>query len=197
MALLRSTDSSAASSLIEGKNVYLRYPQLSDYEAWARLREESRAFLVPWEPVWPSDDLTRAAFRRRIKRYGNDIKDDIAYPFFVFRASDGALAGGATVSNVRRGVAQTCNLGYWVGEKFARTGLISAAVQSLFPFVFGTLKLNRIESACLPNNEPSQGLLRKVGYTEEGYARKYLKINGIWQDHLLFALIKDDLNPSN
>ncbi len=192
MALVRSFDQSSSSLNIEGRGVYLRYPQLSDYEDWATLREESRAFLTPWEPIWPADDLSRTAFRRRIKRYARDIKEDVAYPFFTFRASDNALVGGATISNVRRGVALACSLGYWSGEKYANLGLTSAAVKALFPFVFDTLKLHRIESACLPNNKPSQGLLRKVGYTEEGLARKYLKINGEWQDHLLFALIKGD-----
>lgn len=196
MALVRSTDSSADRSLIEGRGVFLRYPQLGDFEAWANLRGESRAFLVPWEPIWPSDDLTRAAYRRRVKRYTRDVKEDLAYPYFVFQASDGALVGGATISNVRRGVAQACNLGYWVGEKYARNGLISAAVEALIPFIFETLKLNRIESSCLPSNKPSRGLLKKVGYTEEGYARKYLKINGEWQDHVLFAMVKGDLVPS-
>jgi len=192
MALIRSPDIPSSAPVLEGRGIYMRYAQLADFEEWAKLREESRAFLAPWEPIWPADDLTRLAYRRRIKRYNRDIKEDLAYPFFVFQASDGALVGGATISNVRRGVAQACNLGYWVGQKYARNGLISAAVKALFPFVFETLKLNRIESACLANNEPSQGLLRKVGYTEEGYARKYLKINGEWQDHLLFALVKGD-----
>jgi len=192
MAVMRNTDWSTAGPHLKGGPVYLRYPQASDYAAWVEVREESRDFLVPWEPTWPADDLTRMAFRRRLKRYANDIKEDIAYPFFIFRAEDDAFIGGVTVSNIRRGVAQACSLGYWAGKRFARQGYTSAAVKALFPFVFKTLKLHRLEAACIPANEPSKNLLLGAGFTQEGYARKYLKINGEWQDHLLFALIEDD-----
>ena len=196
MALVRNTDWSSTGPVLEGKGVYLRYPQTADYAAWAELRGDSRAFLAPWEPIWPSDDLTRPAFRRRVKRYANDIKDDQAYPFFLFRAEDDALAGGATFSNVRRGVAQTCSLGYWVGANFARKGLMTAGVKALLPFVFDTLKLHRIEAACLPANEASQRLLKRIGFRKEGYAEKYLKINGEWQDHVVYAMLNTDSRPT-
>lgn len=192
MALMRSTDLSSSGPLLKKDEVYLRYPEMSDYEAWAELRAESRNFLEQWEPVWPTDDLTRSSYRRRIKRYATDIKDDLAYPFFVFHAKDNEFLGAATISNIRRGVAQACSLGYWVGERFTRRGYTSAAVKALLPFVFDTLKLHRFEAACIPANEPSKRLLLGLGFSEEGFARKYLKINGEWQDHLMFALVEDD-----
>ncbi len=192
MAVLRNTDWSSVGPVLRGGAVYLRYPQQADYAAWAEVREESRGFLEPWEPTWPPDDLTRIAFRRRLRRYANDIKEDLAYPFFVFRAEDNAFIGGATISNIRRGVAQACSLGYWVGERHARKGYMSAAVKALFPYVFDTLKLHRLEAACIPTNEASKRLLAGTGFTEEGHARRYLKINGMWQDHILFALVEDD-----
>ncbi len=192
MALLRDKDWPSTGPHLEGRGVYLRYPQASDYAHWAELRSESRSFLAPWEPIWPSDDLTRSAFRRRIKRYSNDIKDDLAYPLFLFRAEDDAFVGGATLSNVRRGVAQTCSLGYWIGAPYAGKGLMSAGVKALLPYAFKTLKLHRIEAACLPSNEPSQRLLLAAGFQEEGRARNYLKINGEWRDHLLFGLVDSD-----
>lgn len=192
MALLRSSDWSDNAPMIEGEGVFLRYPQNGDYEAWSALRAESRKFLTPWEPIWPADDLTRTSYRRRIKRYQQDIRDDLAYPFLIFRTEDEALVGGATLSNVRRGVAQACSLGYWSGERFARQGYVSAAVKALLPFCFKTLKMHRVEAACLPTNEASKALLRKVGFVEEGLARSYLRINGVWQDHVLFAALDQD-----
>jgi ribosomal-protein-alanine N-acetyltransferase len=179
--------------VIKGDGVYLRYPRIADYMAWARLRGESRAFLSPWEPVWASDELTKGAFRRRIKRYQRETRQDSAYAFFVFRAEDDALMGGCTLSNIRRGVTQCCALGYWIGERFARQGYMQDAVGALIPFIFTTLGLHRIEAACLPSNEPSKSLLTKAGFRQEGLARKYLQINGQWQDHVLFALLEDDL----
>jgi ribosomal-protein-alanine N-acetyltransferase len=178
--------------VIWGSDVYLRYPRLSDHLLWARLRGESRELLAPWEPAWASDELTKGAFRRRIKRYQKETRLDTAYAFFVFRRSDDMLMGGCTLSNVRRGVTQCCALGYWIGERFARKGYMYDAVSALVPFIFSTLGLHRIEAACVPANEPSRNLLVKAGFREEGLARRYLLINGQWNDHLLFALLEDE-----
>jgi [ribosomal protein S5]-alanine N-acetyltransferase len=181
--------------VIRGDGVYLRYPRIADYMSWARLRGESRAFLAPWEPVWASDELTKGAFRRRIKRYQKEARLDSAYAFFVFRSEDDVLMGGCTLSNIRRGVTQCCALGYWIGERFARQGYMQDAVRALIPFIFSTLGLHRIEAACLPSNEASRNLLSKVGFVQEGLARRYLQINGEWRDHVLFALLQEDVRP--
>ena len=107
---------------IVGEGVRLRPARMADYPAWSELRMRSRDFLQPWEPTWPSDDLTKSAFRRRIAAYGRDIDLDQAYPFFIFRARDDVLLGGVTLSNVRRGVAQMASMGYWIGLPHVRRG---------------------------------------------------------------------------
>jgi len=178
--------------VLQGDGVYLRYPEMSDYAVWAKLREESRAFLGPWEPIWAPDELMRSGFRRRIRRYQREIKTDAAYPFFIFRKPDDVLIGGCTLSNVRRGVTQSTALGYWIGERHARKGHMYAALRAVLPFVFEVLGLHRLEAACIPENQPSRSLLIKVGFREEGRARRYLQINGEWRDHILFALLEDD-----
>ena len=172
--------------LRDGK-VTLRTPDMGDYDQWAALRLESRDFLVPWEPLWPAHDLTRAAFRSRIRQYWRDIDDDVAYPYFIFDATGRRLLGAVTLSNVRRGVAQTGTLGYWIGEPFARQGNMTAAVGLMLSLAFERLGLHRVEAACLPHNQASIALLRRQGFEQEGYARAYLKIAGSWRDHLLFA----------
>ena len=181
--------------VIEGKGVLVRIPQMSDWSDWARLRSESRTFLEPWEPVWPADDLTRGSFRRRMRRYSTDMRNDLGYPFFVFRASDRALVGGITLNNMRRGVAQAVSLGYWIGAPHARKGYMSAALAALLPFAHGTLRIKRIEAACLPHNAASVRLLEKLNFKREGYARQYLCIAGEWQDHLLYARLSGDPVP--
>jgi len=178
--------------VIRGDGVYLRYPRMSDYGQWASLRGESRAFLSPWEPQWARDELTKGAFRRRLKRYAQEARGDTAYAFFVFHSQDDVLLGGCTLSNVRRGVTQCCALGYWIGERFSRQGYMFDAIRALVPFIFSTLGLHRIEAACLPSNDASKSLLTKLGFRQEGVARRYLQINGEWQDHLLFALLADE-----
>lgn len=192
MAFFRNVSFSEAISSIVGDKVNLRIPQMSDYAEWAALREQSRSFLVPWEPTWPLDDLTRAAFRRRLRRYSDDVRSDQAYSFFIYHNVDDVLVGGLTLANIRRGVAQTGSIGYWVGAPFARQGLMTAALRALLPFAFDTLRLHRIEAACIPTNTASIRLLERTGFHREGYAREYLCINGTWQDHLLYALLKHD-----
>src|SRR5215470_2822216 len=108
MAFFRTVSFSEQLPAIVGEGVTLRAPQMGDYLEWATLREASRDFLAPWEPTWPADDLTRASFRRRIKRYFEDQRGDLAYPFFIFRRNDDALLGGLTLANVRRGCPQAC-----------------------------------------------------------------------------------------
>jgi len=195
MALLRTITRPDSEPIIDGDGIYLRYPVMADHKAWSELRDESRAFLVPWEPTWPLDDLTRASFRRRLRRYTKDLRDGHMYPFFIFRNQDNHLVGGVTLSNVRRGVTQTCSLGYWIGEPYQKQGLMNSAVCALAPYVYDNLRLHRIEAACLPNNEASKRLLAKAGFTQEGYARDYLRINGAWRDHVLFARVKGDPVP--
>jgi ribosomal-protein-alanine N-acetyltransferase len=187
MAFFRTASFSDTLPAIVGDGVMLRAPQVGDYAAWAELREASRDFLVPWEPTWPADDLTRGAFRRRLRRYAEDQRMDLSYPFFLFRRDNGLLLGGLTIANVRRGVAQAGSLGYWIGLPYARSGLMTAAVAALIPFAFTTLRLHRLEAACIPTNEASIRLLEKSGFEREGYAREYLCIHGTWQDHLLYA----------
>jgi len=192
MAFFRTVSSNETLPAIAGAGVTLRVPQGGDYAEWAALRESSRDFLVPWEPTWPADDLTRGAFRRRLKRYAEDLRNDLAYAFLIFRSEDDALVGGLTLANIRRGVAQAGSIGYWTGAPFARKGHMTAAMRALVPFCFGTLRLHRLEAACIPDNTASVRLLEKTGFQREGYARNYLCINGVWQDHLLYARLKDD-----
>src|ERR1700750_1842715 len=150
MAFFRTVGSSDLMPAITGDGVVLRAPQMSDCAEWAALREASRDFLTPWEPTWPADDLTRASFRRRIRRYSEDQRNDLAYAFFIFRKHDDVLLGGLTLPNIRRGCAQAASLGYWIGALFARQGHMTTAVNAIVPFAFGALRLHRIQTACTP-----------------------------------------------
>ena len=110
-AFLRNPPWIGSPLTLKGKGVYLRVPQLSDWAEWARLRAASRDFLAPWEPIWLEDELTKNAYRRRLRRYSRDSRDGVGYAFFIFRNDDDCLLGGITLSNVRRGVTQSCSVG--------------------------------------------------------------------------------------
>ncbi len=187
MVLMRKDNEGARR--IDGEGVYLRTPEPRDYPEWAEVREQSRGFLTPWEPTWAADELSRGSFRYKLRRYAEDARDDKAYALFIFREDDGALVGGATLSHVRRGVAQTASLGYWAGQSFAGKGYITAAVRAILRYGFDDLDLHRIEAACQPENLASRRVLEKAGFTHEGQASAYLKINGGWRDHLLFGIV--------
>jgi ribosomal-protein-alanine N-acetyltransferase len=175
-----------------GEGVRLRPPALEDYEAWAKLRSASRAHTEPWEPSWSEDELTKSAYKRRLRRYQQDLDNATGYPFFVFRTKDDVLIGACNLNNVRRGVLQAADLGYWIGAPYLRNGHCKAAVRRVLSYAFGPLHLNRIEAATRMENQPSRKLLLAVGFTPEGLARSYLKINGAWRDHLKFAILRDD-----
>lgn len=188
MAFLRASLGQEPSPVIRGRGLWLRPPQMSDYTAWAELRAASREHLAPWEPLWPRDELTRGGFRRRLRHYAREQREDLGYAFFILDDRTDVLFGGLTLSNVRRGVTQAASLGYWLGAPFTKHGLMSEAVRATLPFAFDGLKLHRIEAASMPANTGSIGVLLRNGFTREGYARRYLKINGRWEDHLLFAM---------
>jgi [ribosomal protein S5]-alanine N-acetyltransferase len=187
MALMRKDNEGLRR--VDGEGVYLRAPETRDYLEWADVRESSRNFLTPWEPTWAADETSRGSYRYKLRRYIEDARDDKAYALFVFREEDDALVGGATLSHVRRGVSMTASLGYWVGAMYAGNGYITAAVRAIVRYAFDDLDLHRVEAACQPDNLASRRVLEKAGFTHEGAARAYLKINGQWRDHLLFGIV--------
>ena len=128
----------------------------------------------------------------KLQRYTRDARDDEGYAFLLFRKSDDMLLGGVNLSNVTRGIRQSCSVGYWIGQRHARRGYMTDAVHTAVSFAFDQIRLHRVEAGCVPTNAASAGLLRKVGFQDEGFARKYLNINGRWHDHLLFALLASD-----
>lgn len=170
----------------------LRAPRVEDYAAWRLLRESGRAHLTRWEPDWTPDDVTLAAYRRRVRTYDRERRTGGAHAFFMVRRDDETLVGGVTLSGVRYQSSCSASLGYWVGERHARLGYGHAGVQAVVAFAFRTLGLNRVEAACQPDNEASARLLAKAGFREEGFARDYLFINGAWRDHRLFAITARD-----
>ncbi len=179
---------------LEGDKVRLRVPLPGDYREWAQLRGESRAFLERWEPRWMPDELERGAWRLRLARYREDYAQGTALAFFIFEREGGRLAGGITLGNIRHGVSQSGHIGYWIGERYAGRGLMTDAVRVLARFSFETLRLHRIEAACIPDNARSIRVLEKAGFQREGLLRSYLRINGLWQDHYLYARIADDIS---
>ena len=177
---------------IETERMTLRLPVHADYRAWSGLRAASAEHLMPWEPVWAHDHLTRRAFTNRVYWAKRAEAAGTALPLLLFRRSDNLLLGAVTLDNIRRGPVQAGTLGYWIGAAFARQGYMREAVQSIVHHAFTLLDLSRVESACLPENVASRGVLEKTGFKYEGVAQSYLQINGRWRNHVLYANLRGD-----
>ncbi|MEM9031004.1 MAG: GNAT family protein [Pseudomonadota bacterium] len=177
---------------IETDRLTLRPPQHGDYREWASLRDESRAFLSPWEPTWAADHLTRRSFTNRVYWAQRSVASGRALPLFLFDRKQATLVGAVTIDNVQRGPSQSATLGYWAGEKFARQGYVSEAVEAVVHQAFTAMDLSRITAGCLAENAASRGLLEKCGFKYEGVAQAYLQINGKWRNHVLYANLRSD-----
>ena len=176
----------AHSHRMETERLILRAPHRKDHEEWVRVREGSREHLERWEPSWSEHEFTPRSFRRRVRWYSEGAKTDTSYSFFV-RLRDDTLIGGVTLDAVRRGTTQRAVLGYWLGKAFTGHGYMTEAVRAAVEYGFNKLDLHRIEAASIPENVSSIRVLERAGFEREGYMRSYIRIDGEWQDHLLFA----------
>lgn len=177
---------------IETERMTLRLPQHSDYRDWAALRRQSEEFLKPWEPTWAADHLSRKGFTNRVYWARRSMTGGTGLPLFLIRRDDKALLGAITLDNIRRGPSQAGSCGYWIGQEYARMGYMKEAVLAVVHHAFTALDLSRVESACLPENQASRGVLEKCGYKYEGVAQSYLQINGRWRTHVLYANLRTD-----
>ena len=177
---------------IDTERMILRPPAHGDFRPWSELRRRSAEFLQPWEPSWSSDHLTRKGFVNRVYWANRSIQQGTAVPLFLVRRDDEAILGAITLDNIRRGPAQAGTIGYWIGAEHARAGYMREALQAMVHYAFEVLDLSRLESATLPENVASRGLLEGCGYKYEGVAQSYLQINGRWRNHVLYANLRRD-----
>ncbi len=179
---------------LEGFRVILRPPQLEDWSKWAKIRDKNRAFLEPLEPTWPENCLTRDFYERRYARQTKDRQQDRAYSFLILTKENKTIIGGVNINNICRGAAQYASLGYWLDQDEQGVGYMAESLRLAINYGFKDLKLHRFHAGCLADNQSSINLLLKLGFTEEGFAKKYVRINGQWQDHKLFGLPVEDWN---
>ena len=177
---------------IETERLILRLPHHNDFRQWVKLRTDSRSFLSPWDPVWSAEHLTRKNFTNRVYWAQRAVSNGNGCPLFLIRKTDQVLIGAVTLDNIRRGPAQAGTLGYWTGQAYARQGYMREAVDNVVLHAFRKLDLSRVEAACLPENQPSRGLLESCGFKYEGVAQSYLQIAGRWRTHVLYAAIRHD-----
>lgn len=173
---------------LTGTRVSLRPPRRHDWHEWAMLRSRNAGFLKPWEPTWDEDCLTELYYERRFRRQVREWKNDQTYPFLITLNESDKIIGALNINNVARGAAQFASLGYWISEDQQGCGYMTEAGRLLIKHAFTEQKLHRLQAGVLPENVRSRSLLTKLGFKEEGFAARYIQIDGLWRDHVLYGL---------
>ena len=177
-----------------GRRVMLRPLSESDFEPWAEVRTRCKEWLLKWEPL-PMPGRreateTRNTFGARCAAREREWQLGSGYGFGIF--VDGRFAGEINLSGLQRGPFQNAYVGYWIGEEFAGNGYVPEALVVVARFAFDDLRLHRIQVAIIPRNGASRRVVEKLGLREEGMAERYLEINGVWEDHVRYAMTSEE-----
>ncbi|MGZ8734471.1 MAG: GNAT family N-acetyltransferase [Acidimicrobiia bacterium] len=183
--------------VLTGPRVFLRPLRSSDHAVWRAVRERSRDWLEPWEPLpepgSPDPVTDPDAFRARCGAWDRQRHFDSAYGFGMFRR-DGAFVGEVSLGSVQRGPFQAAFIGYWIDREHAGHGFVPEGVALLLRYGFDELRLHRLEAAIVPRNEPSRRVAEKLGLREEGTALRFLQIRGVYEDHVRYAITAEEWN---
>jgi len=177
-----------------GQRILLRPLVAADWPAWREVRRRNADWLTKWEPQrvhgQPDTVEDKDAFAVRCSARQRERQLGTAYCFGIF--VDGDFAGEINLSAVQRGPFQSAYIGYWIDEKHAGQGYTPEAVAVLACHAFEELHLHRIQIAIIPRNGASRRVMEKLGIREEGLAERYLEINGVWEDHIRFAMTVEE-----
>jgi ribosomal-protein-alanine N-acetyltransferase len=167
----------------------------ADLDALLALRVQNRAFLAPFEAIREESFFTRAAQSREITLDGDAWTSGLGYAFAVVAVHEGRrerLIGRVALSNVVRGAWQNATVGYWISEDACGFGHASTALGLVVEFAFRHAGLHRVQPAIMPRNARSRRVVEKNGFRYEGTAQRYLMIDGVWEDHDIFALTAEE-----
>ena len=177
-----------------GRRVMLRPLAPADFAEWSEVRRRNESWLVPWEPSRPPgapDPTTdRGAFTARCSARERERAADSGYPFGLF--VDQRFAGEVNLNNVMRGALQSGTIGYWIDRARAGNGYVAEAVAVLARFAFEQLHLHRLEICIVPRNTNSRRVMDKLRLRSEGVAERFLEINGVWEDHVRYAITAEE-----
>ena len=162
---------------VPNTDIVLRYPSISHFDEWRKIRSESRTFLERWEPRWPPDDLTRIGFHRRLKSYAKQRNEGTGKTFFIFDQGTVGLVGGLGLTRISRRGTHSAMLGYWMASRHAGKGYMQRAVATIMQHAFEDMELDKLEAASVPGNSRSIHILEKSGFERERYEKEFLDIN--------------------
>lgn len=171
-------------------DVSLRPVIPDDAQVMSELYASNWDYLRPWSPRRDDGSFGVEQCRLDLERECGEHAAGTASYFMVI--ADGAPVGRVSLTNVARRVWQNANIGYWIAEAYAGRGIMTAAVRLAVDFAFGPGALHRVQAAVMPRNAASVRVVEKVGMRREGLALRYLCINDVWEDHLIFAVTAEE-----
>ncbi len=157
--------------------------------------ERNREFFSPWNPLVDESFYTLEFQAQRLRIDRELLAQDRTLRLWLFHKDDSAqqhIIGDLAFSNIIRGAFQSCHLGYKTDGAAINHGYMTEALARAIPFAFADVRLHRIEANIMPRNARSMRVVEKLGFTNEGISRKYLKIAGVWEDHIHFVLLNPD-----
>lgn len=178
-----------------GPAVMVRLVHPDDAPALAVVLVRSREALAPWDPVRPASSFTEAGQRRAIVHSLTVHATGASWPGVIL--VDGVPAGRVNLNNVVRGAFDSTDLGYWVDVTHQGRGVATAAVRTVLAVAFDELSLHRVQAGTLVHNTASRRVLARNGFAEIGFAPRYIRIAGRWQDHVLHQRLVDDPSPGD
>ena len=185
----------AAQTRLIGRRLVLRPLDTRDFEAWREVRRHNVDWLTRWEPkrIPGQADVVedRDAYAARCSARAREWQLGTGYGFGIF-TTGGSLIGEINLSSVQRGPFQNAYVGYWIDERHAGQGFTPEAVVAVARYAFEDLGLHRLQIAIIPRNGASRRVVEKLRLREEGVALRYLEINGVWEDHVRFALTAEE-----
>jgi ribosomal-protein-alanine N-acetyltransferase len=179
--------------VIETERLALGLPQPADAPAIAAYYAENQAHLAPWSPAWPEGFFSTEFWREQAKASQSDFHSQVAVRTFIrLRDDPGRVIGNLALTQIHRGSAHYCAMGYSLDRRAQGHGYMLEAVRAGVDYAFADLRLHRVMANYMPHNVRSAAVLRRAGFTVEGYARDYLLINGRWEDHILTSVVNPE-----
>jgi len=176
-----------------GERFVVRTLRVSDLPAIVDYFTTNRAYLAPWEPIRPDVFYTEDYWRLQLRDNVEQLDHDTAVRLGIFLPGIGPqpMIGTLNLNQLSRGVFQAGILGYSLDEGWQGRGIMRESLQRLINYAFHDLNLHRLMANAMPRNHRSLALLDRLGFVREGYARAYLRIAGVWEDHVLTALTNE------
>lgn len=191
---LRHPSRSSPPIRLAGKRITMRPLAASDFRTWSEVRTRNADWLTVWEPLRqsaiPDPTTDRSAFTSRCVQRDRDRVNGVAYQFGLF--IDQQVAGEVNLNNVVRGAMQSGTIGYWIDQRHAGQAYTAEGVGLLMQFAFEQLGLHRVEICIVPRNTNSRRVMEKLDIRNEGVALRYLEINGVWEDHIRYAMTVEE-----